>query len=86
MSTDGLRLKACRYVMVAMALVPAGVACAQDAPDQQADHLIRTEMAAQKIPGVSVALESTLTDCEALLRGDHDGLSEEDCYMRGSLH
>ena len=38
------------------------------------------------IPGVSVALESTLTDCEALLRGDHDGLSEEDCYMRGSLH
>ena len=37
------------------------------------------------IPGVSVALESTLTDCEALLRGDHDGLSEEDCYMRGSL-
>ncbi len=56
MSTDGLRLKACRYVMVAMALVPAGVACAQDAPDQQADHLIRTEMAAQKIPGVSVAV------------------------------
>ena len=56
MSTDGLRLKACRYVMVAMALVPASVACAQDALDQQADHLIRTEMAAQKIPGVSVAV------------------------------
>lgn len=38
------------------------------------------------IPGVSVALENTLTDCEALLRGDYDGKSEEDCYMRGSLH
>ena len=38
------------------------------------------------IPGVSVSLESTLADCEALLRGDFDGKSEEDCYMRGSLH
>jgi F-type H+/Na+-transporting ATPase subunit beta len=38
------------------------------------------------IPGVSVPLGRTLADCEALLRGDFDGMSEEDCYMRGSLH
>lgn len=37
------------------------------------------------IKGVSVPLEKTLKDCEALLRGDLDHLSEEDCYMRGSL-
>jgi F-type H+-transporting ATPase subunit beta len=35
--------------------------------------------------GVSVPLEQTLADCEALLRGDHDQLPEEACYMRGSL-
>ena len=37
------------------------------------------------IPGASVSLDRTLTDCEALLRGDYDVLSEEDCYMRGGL-
>lgn len=37
------------------------------------------------IEGVSVPLEQTLTDCEALMRGDHDDLPEADCYMRGSL-
>jgi len=37
------------------------------------------------IPGVSVALEQTLADCEAFLRGDYDQLAEEDCYMRGSM-
>ncbi len=36
-------------------------------------------------PGVSVPLRNTLDDCEALLRGDFDDLSEERCYMRGSL-
>jgi F-type H+-transporting ATPase subunit beta len=37
------------------------------------------------IPGVSVPLETTLSDCEAFLRGDYDGLPEERCYMRGSM-
>lgn len=37
------------------------------------------------MPGASVPLEQTLTDCEALLAGDYDKLSEEKCYMRGSL-
>ncbi|WGL17125.1 F0F1 ATP synthase subunit beta [Microbulbifer bruguierae] len=37
------------------------------------------------IAGVSVALEDTLDDCEAFLRGDYDGLQEEDCYMRGTI-
>ena len=37
------------------------------------------------IAGVSVPLETTLTDCEAFLRGDYDTLSEEDCYMRGGM-
>lgn len=35
--------------------------------------------------GVSVPLEQTLTDCEAFLAGDYDDLSEEQCYMRGSM-
>ncbi|MDD5321025.1 MAG: F0F1 ATP synthase subunit beta [Methylococcales bacterium] len=35
--------------------------------------------------GVSVALEQTLTDCEAFLAGDYDDVSEEQCYMRGSM-
>ena len=34
---------------------------------------------------VSVPLEQTLTDCEAFLAGDYDDLSEERCYMRGSM-
>jgi F-type H+-transporting ATPase subunit beta len=37
------------------------------------------------IEGVSVPLERTLTDCEALLRGDHDDSPEAACYMRGAL-
>jgi F-type H+-transporting ATPase subunit beta len=37
------------------------------------------------IPGVSVPLETTLGDCEAFVRGDHDELSEDNCYMRGGL-
>ena len=38
-----------------------------------------------KQTGVSVPLEQTLTDCEAFLAGDYDHLSEEQCYMRGSM-
>ena len=37
------------------------------------------------IVGVSVPLLQTLTDCEAFMRGDYDGLSENDCYMRGTM-
>ena len=37
------------------------------------------------IKGASVTLDQTLTDCEAFLRGDHDAISEEQCYMRGSM-
>ncbi|HYE34421.1 F0F1 ATP synthase subunit beta [Methylocaldum sp.] len=37
------------------------------------------------IPGVAVPLEQTLADCEAFLRGDYDGVSEERCYMRGTM-
>jgi len=35
--------------------------------------------------GVAVALQDTLADCEAFLHGDYDGLTEEQCYMRGAL-
>jgi F-type H+-transporting ATPase subunit beta len=37
------------------------------------------------IPGVAVPLETTLADCEAFIRGDHDGLPEDRCYMRGAM-
>jgi F-type H+-transporting ATPase subunit beta len=37
------------------------------------------------LPGVSVPLADTLADCQAFLLGHHDGLSEEQCYMRGSI-
>lgn len=37
------------------------------------------------IPGVSVDLEETLTDCEAFLNGDYDRLPEERCYLQGSM-
>ncbi|WP_020680134.1 F0F1 ATP synthase subunit beta [Marinobacterium rhizophilum] len=37
------------------------------------------------IAGVSVPLTTTLTDCEAFLRGDYDEIPEEHCYMRGSM-
>ena len=35
--------------------------------------------------GVSVPLEQTLTDCEAFLQGKYDDISEQQCYMRGSM-
>ena len=38
-----------------------------------------------KQTGVSVPLAQTLADCEAFLAGDHDQLSEQQCYMRGSM-
>jgi F-type H+-transporting ATPase subunit beta len=37
------------------------------------------------IGGVSVPLDRTLADCEAFLRGDHDDVPEERCYMRGTM-
>ena len=37
------------------------------------------------IRGASVPLEVTLADCEAFLRGDYDGLTEDQCYMRGTM-
>jgi F-type H+-transporting ATPase subunit beta len=37
------------------------------------------------IPGASVPLETTLSDCEAFVRGDYDDLPEDRCYMRGSM-
>ena len=38
-----------------------------------------------KISGVSVSLEQTLLDCEDFLLGRYDDLSEDQCYMRGSM-
>jgi len=35
--------------------------------------------------GVSVPLKDTLDDCEAFLLGHYDELTEEQCYMRGSI-
>ena len=35
--------------------------------------------------GVSVPLERTLSDCEAIIRGDYDKLPEERFYMRGAM-
>jgi F-type H+-transporting ATPase subunit beta len=35
--------------------------------------------------GVSVPLAQTLSDCEAILRGDYDDLPEEQFYMRGAM-
>ncbi len=37
------------------------------------------------INGVSVPLESTLTDCEAFLSGQYDDITEDQCYMRGTM-
>ncbi|MBU0592555.1 MAG: F0F1 ATP synthase subunit beta [Gammaproteobacteria bacterium] len=37
------------------------------------------------IPGASVPLEATLKDCEDFLAGTHDGLDEDQCYMRGAM-
>lgn len=36
-------------------------------------------------PGVSVPLAQTLSDCEGFLSGRYDEISEEQCYMRGSM-
>jgi F-type H+-transporting ATPase subunit beta len=35
--------------------------------------------------GVRVPLEQTIADCEGLIEGRFDHLSEADCYMRGAL-
>jgi F-type H+-transporting ATPase subunit beta len=37
------------------------------------------------IEGASVPLQNTLGDCEAFLRGEFDGVPEDQCYMRGSM-
>ncbi|MDX1251552.1 MAG: F0F1 ATP synthase subunit beta [Gammaproteobacteria bacterium] len=37
------------------------------------------------IKGVSVPLADMLADCEAFLRGDHDDVPEDRCYMRGTM-
>jgi F-type H+-transporting ATPase subunit beta len=37
------------------------------------------------IPGVTVPLERTLDDCDAILAGHCDNVPEERCYMRGAL-
>ena len=37
------------------------------------------------IPGVSVALEDMLADCEGFIDGRFDSVSESDCYMRGTM-
>jgi F-type H+-transporting ATPase subunit beta len=37
------------------------------------------------IKGVSVTLQETLDDCESFMRGDFDALTEERCYMRGTM-
>jgi F-type H+-transporting ATPase subunit beta len=37
------------------------------------------------IEGVTVPLQDTLADCEAFLRGHYDEVSEDQCYMRGSM-
>ena len=45
-------------------------------------HAMTSQSAAQ---GVTVPLTQTLADCEAFLRGAYDGLTEEGCYMRGTM-
>jgi F-type H+-transporting ATPase subunit beta len=44
-----------------------------------------TTAAHSGIPGVSVSLEQTLSDCERFLNGEYDEVPEEDCYMRGTM-
>ncbi len=36
-------------------------------------------------PGISVPLQQTLSDCESFLLGRYDAISEQQCYMRGSM-
>ena len=35
------------------------------------------------IPGISVPLDGTLTDCADIVEGKYDGVPESECYMRG---
>jgi F-type H+-transporting ATPase subunit beta len=37
------------------------------------------------IPGASVALDQTLEDCEGFLLGRYDEVTEEYCYLRGTM-
>ncbi len=37
------------------------------------------------IPGASVPLQQTLSDCDGFLAGSYDNIPEEQCYMRGSM-
>jgi F-type H+/Na+-transporting ATPase subunit beta len=37
------------------------------------------------LPGISVSLEETVRDCEDFISGAYDDLTEEQCYMRGSM-
>ena len=37
------------------------------------------------VDGVSVPLEKTLADCDGFLAGRYDELTEEQCYMRGTM-
>lgn len=37
------------------------------------------------IEGESVSLEDTLADCESLIKGDYDELTEDQCYMIGTM-
>ncbi|HEY7221060.1 MAG TPA: F0F1 ATP synthase subunit beta [Candidatus Binatia bacterium] len=37
------------------------------------------------LPGASVSLEDSVRDCEAFIGGVYDELTEEQCYMRGSM-
>ncbi len=37
------------------------------------------------IKGVSVPLSATLDDCESFLLGKFEDVSEDQCYMRGSI-
>ena len=37
------------------------------------------------IAGVRVTLAQTITDCEGIINGKYDHLSEADCYMRGAM-
>lgn len=44
-----------------------------------------TTAAHSGIPGASVPLEQTLSDCEAFMQGRYDEVPEEACYMRGTM-
>ena len=37
------------------------------------------------MPGVKVPLEQTIIDCESIMNGKYDHLSEADCYMQGAM-